>query len=83
MTEYLLRSVDLDKLGCSITFINHPKYFEQAKKDALLIAYAKDLLNQVIEDHAQYMCGCKHPACKNCERDSVRAALINQVIGAE
>ena len=43
----------------------------------------RDLLNQVIEDHSQYMCGCKHPACKNCERDSVRAALINQVIGAE
>ena len=42
-----------------------------------------DLLNQVIEDHSQYMCGCKHPACKNCERDSVRDALINQVIGAE
>lgn len=81
MKNYLLRSIDLDKLGCTVTWVNHPKHFEQAKKDALLIANAKNLLNQVIEDQAQYSCGCMHPACRNCERDADRQALIAKVCG--
>lgn len=52
----------------------------QAEIDRLKAENA-ELLVTLEEMASQHFCGCKHPACKNCERDAMCGAAIAKARG--
>lgn len=52
----------------------------QAEIDRLKAENA-ELLAALEEMAAQHFCGCKHPSCKNCERDALCGSAIAKARG--
>ena len=63
--------------GCIIASLYGP----DAAANARLIAAAPDLLEALREFAVQHKCGCGHPACNNCARDTLAQAAISRALG--
>jgi len=51
------------------------------KGNALLMAAAKELYEELESRYQQTRCGCGHPACKRCEDDRETERVLNKACG--
>jgi len=56
-------------------------YSQEADANAALIAEAPDLLEDLQYRYEQSQCGCRHPACKNCDDDRYTLELLSKAKG--
>jgi hypothetical protein len=70
---------DQTNVGLNISFLHtsKPDRFAEGQANAKMLAASKELAEELCDAYEQHRCGCGHPHCKQCERDSgIRDVLL-------